>query len=101
MSYSHSTFTVEISSVPVVIFQTKWHREADEICRIWTQQHWDQLTTTGRHGGLELPPIIKLRLAHADEKAGYDAASKGAEYHDDVKVVYLIDIATRPWAQTG
>ena len=54
MSYSNSTFTVEITGVPAVVFQTKWHREADEVCRSWAQQHWKQLTTRGRLGGLEL-----------------------------------------------
>jgi len=100
MNYSNSTFTVEINGVPAVAFQTKWHAEADEICRAWTQQHWDQLTMRGRYGH-ELPPIIKLRLAHANEKAAYDGASKGAEYHNGEKVVYLIDMAARPWAYTG
>lgn len=98
ITYSNSTFTVEINGFPAVAFQTKWHKEADEICRGWAHQHWDQLTTKGRHGGLELPPIIKVRLARADEKAAY-VASKGAEYHDGNKVVYLIDMAARPWAQ--
>jgi hypothetical protein len=100
MSYSNSTFAVEISGVPAVVFQTKWRSKADEICRAWAQQHWNQLTTRGRHGGLELPPIVKLRLAHTDEKAAHEAASKGAEYHEGVKVVYLVDMAARPWARS-
>jgi hypothetical protein len=99
VTYSYSTFTVEINGFPAVAIQTKRHAEADETCRAWAHQHWDQLTIKGRHGGLELPPIIKVRLAHVDEKAAYDEASNGAEYHNDVKVVYLIDMSARPWVQ--
>jgi hypothetical protein len=101
MSYSTSTFTVEINGVPAVVFQTKWHSEADEICRAWADRHWDQLITKGRHGGLELPPIIKLRLAHADEKEAHSVRSNGAEDHGGVTVVYLIDMTSPPWASTG
>jgi len=97
MSYSISTFTVEINGVPAVVFQTKWHSEADEICRAWANQHWDQLITKGRQG-LEFPPIIKLRLAHADEKEAYVHGTSGAEYYEGVTVVYLLDITSPPWA---
>ena len=98
MSYSSSTFTVEINRVPAVVLQTKWHSDADDICRAWAQRHWDQLITKGRHG-LEFPPIVKLRLAHPDERAAYEVASRGAEYCEDVKVVYLVDMAAPPWAE--
>jgi len=100
MSYSNSTFTVEITGVPAVVFQTKRHREADEVCRSWAQQHWDHLITKGRHGGLELPPIVKLRLAQAGEKIAHELAVKGTEYHQGVRVVYLVDMTARPWART-
>jgi len=101
MIYSCSTFTVEINGFPTVVLQTKWHSEAEQICRAWAQQHCDQLTTTGRHGGLKLPPIVKLRLAHADEKAAYEGAGREVEYHNGVKIVYLVDIAARLWAHAG
>jgi len=44
-----------------------------------------------------LPPIIKLRLASAEEKAAHELASKRAEYREGVKVVYLVDLAGRAW----
>jgi hypothetical protein len=100
MSYSNSTFIVEITGVPAVVFQTKRHREAYEVCRLWAQQHWDELITKGRHGGLELPPIVKVRLAQAGEKIAHELAVKGTEYHQGVKVVYLVDMTARPWAHT-
>jgi hypothetical protein len=101
MSYSISTFTVEINGVPAVVFQTKWHSEADEICRAWAHRHWDRLVTKGRHGGLEFAPIIKLRLAHVDEKEIYGDGSNGTEYYGSATVVYLIDMTSPPWANTG
>jgi hypothetical protein len=97
MSYSNSTFTVEITGVPAVVFQTKRHKEADEVCRSWAQQHWGQLTTKGRHGRLELPPIVRVRLAQAVEKIAHELAVRGTEYHKGVKVVYLADLEARPW----
>jgi hypothetical protein len=100
MSYSNSTFTVEITGVPAVVFQTKRHKEAEEVCRSWAQQHWDQLTTKGRHGGLQLPPIVRVRLAQAGEKIAHQLAVGGTEYHQGVKVVNLVDVSTRPWAHT-
>ncbi|MBV9460174.1 MAG: hypothetical protein JO141_22040 [Bradyrhizobium sp.] len=98
MSYSISTFTVEINGVPAVAFQAKWHSEADEICRAWANRHWDELITRGRHAGLEFQPTIKLRLAHADEKEAYRIGSNGAEHYDGVTVVYLVDMTAPPWA---
>jgi hypothetical protein len=101
MGYSISTFTVEINGYPAVVFQTKWHSEAEEICRAWAHRHWDQLITKGRHAGLELEPIIKIRLAHADEREAYGIGSNGAEQYGDVTVVYLVDMTAPPWASTG
>jgi len=98
MSYSPSTFTVEINGVPAVVLQAKWHSEADELCRAWVNRH---LTTKGQHAELELPPIVKLRLAHADEKEAYDLGSDGAEYDGHAMIVYLIDLASPPWAEGG
>lgn len=100
MSYSISTFTVEITGVPAIVFQTKWHGEAEDVCRIWAQKHWDQLATRGRYG-LQLPPIIKVRLAHAKEKAAYELSGEGAEYCGDVRVVCLVDMTAPPWAHEG
>ena len=101
MSYSPSTFTVEINGIPAVVFQAKWHAEADKLCRAWVNRHWDKLKTIGRHAGLELPPIVKLRLAHADAKKAYDLGRDGAEYDGDATIVYLIDLASPPWTEAG
>jgi len=97
MGYSNSTFTLEVSGVAAVVFQAKWHSDADKICRAWVQQHWDQLRTNGRHGS-ELPAVIKLRLARAQEKVAYNSADDGAEDQDGVKIVALVDVKNRPWA---
>ena len=45
MTYSISTFTIEIDGTATAVLQAKWHSEADEICRGWTQYHWEQLLT--------------------------------------------------------
>ena len=43
-----------------------------------------------------MPPIIKVRLAHADEKEAYVVGTNGAEYYDGVTVVYLVDMTAPP-----
>jgi hypothetical protein len=91
MNYSNSTFTVEINWTATIIFEAKRHSEADEICRGWTQCHWEQLPTKGRHGS-ELPPIVKVRIARADERAIYAAEGASVEIYEEVKIVYLIDL---------
>ena len=91
MTYSDSTFTIEINGVPAVVLRTKWHAKADEICRLWAQNRRDQLTKAGPNG-FAWPPFVKLRLSRADEKAAYEDESKDAEIYDDVKVVYLVNI---------
>jgi hypothetical protein len=98
MSFSKSMFIVEVSGVAAAAFQAKWHSEADGICQAWVQQHWDQLRITGQHGS-ELPAVVRLRLAHADEKAAYNLASSKGENCDGVKVINLVDVNNRPWAR--
>jgi hypothetical protein len=93
MDYSKSTFTIEINGTPAVVFKAKWHSEADEICQGWTQYHWQQLPKKELRG-YELPPLVKVRLAHANERARYDTEGKSSEFHEGVKIVYLIDLDT-------
>jgi hypothetical protein len=89
--YSISTFTIEIDGTPTAVLQTKWHSEADEICRGWTQYHWEQLLIKGRHG-LEFPPVVKVRLSRADERAAYDEEGGSVGFYEEVKMVYLINL---------
>jgi len=91
MSYSNSTFTVEIDGTPTIVFQAKWHSEADEICRGWAQYHWEQLPKKELRG-YELPPFVKVRLAHADERSRYGAEDARSEFYEEVKIVYLIEL---------
>jgi hypothetical protein len=91
MTYSNSTFTIEIDATPTAVLQAKWQSEADEICRGWTQYHWEQLLTKGHHG-LEFPPVVKVRLARADERAAYDGEGGSVEFYEEVKIVYLVNL---------
>ena len=78
MTFSPSTFTIEIDAVPTVAFQAKWQADADQICSEWLRAHRDELSSLGP-GGVELPPIFKLRLARAAEKAAYEAQGSNIE----------------------
>lgn len=91
MSFSFSTFTIEINAVPTVAFQAKWQADADQICRDWLHTHWDQLSAKGP-GGIDLPPIFKLRLARASEREAYEAERTGFEFCGEVKLVNLIEV---------
>ena len=99
MSFSLSTFTVEINGTSTIAFQAKWQAEADEICRGWANLHWDEIAEE-RIGGIAIPPVIKVRLASAPEKAAYEAAGDHIEFFGDVKILKLIDPVGHP-DQTG
>ncbi|WP_156898824.1 hypothetical protein [Bradyrhizobium erythrophlei] len=95
MSFSPSTFTLEINGKPMLVFQTKWQVDADELCRDWVKSHWAQLVSKDRYGN-DVPPILKIRMARSTEKSAYDAAAESAEPFRDVKVVGLAAATEQP-----
>jgi hypothetical protein len=95
MSFSLSTFAVEINGTPTIAFQARWHAEADDICRGWADLHWDEISSKGPRSGVALPPIIEVRLARASEKAAYNVAGSDVEFYGEVKVVKLVEAAGR------
>jgi hypothetical protein len=98
MSFSLSTFTVEINGTPTVAFQAKWQTEADEICR--ANLHRDEIAEE-QVGGIPTQPVIKVRLASTPEKAAYyEPAASVIEFFGNVKIVKLIDVVAHP-DQTG
>ena|ERR1700742_1929954 len=95
MSFSLSTFAVDIDRVPTVAFQAKWQADAEQICRDWLHAHWDELTESGP-GGVELPPIFKLRLARTSEREAYEVGGTGFEFCGVIKVVNLVKNVEHP-----
>jgi hypothetical protein len=95
MSFSLSTFAVEINGTPTIAFQARWHAEADDICKGWANFHWDEMSSKGPRSGVALPPIIKVRLARVSEKAAYKVVGDDVEFFGEVKIVKLIDTAGR------
>ena len=88
MSFSLSTFTLDIDGKPVLVLRAKWQVDADEICRAWVHAHWNELTREGPYGA-ELPPAIRLRMARAAEKAAYETNAHSALLFHDVSIVML------------
>jgi hypothetical protein len=86
--FSKSMFVIEVEGTPTAIFETKWHVDADLICRTWTNNHSEQLLVKGR-SGLQFPPIIKLRLARPDEIATYAADNAKFEVQEGRRIAYL------------
>ena len=95
MSFTPSTFTLDIDGKPTLVLRTKWRVNAEEYCRAWVEAHQDELTTKGPYGS-DLPlisrPAITLRMAHAAEKVAYEAGAHSAELYHDVSVVTLTDV---------
>ena len=102
MNFAPSIFTVEIAHKPTIAFQAKWHAEADQICQEWLQNHWGEFAAKGP-GGVDLPPILKLRLARSAERKAYEGDGSGIEFLGDVKIIKLIDPADQsvPVTQPG
>ena len=94
MSFSLSTFTLDIDRKPTLVLRAKWQAHADEYCRAWIQAHWDELTKKGPYGA-DLPPAIRVRMAGAEEKAAYEVHEHSAHIFHDVSVVMLTE-AERP-----
>src|SRR4051812_13978903 len=92
--FSMSMFVIEVEGTPTAIFETKWHADAEGICRSWTKNHWEQLLVKGR-GRLEFPPLIKLRLARSDEIAAYAAESAISDVQEGTRIVYLRELVSR------
>ena len=95
MSFSQSTFTLDIDGKPTLVLRTKWRVNAEDYCRDWVQAHRDELATKGPYGS-DLPlisrPAITLRMARAVEKAAYEASAHSAQLFDDVSVFMLTDV---------
>lgn len=95
MSFSLSTFTLDIDGKPTLVLRTKWRANAEDYCRAWVEAHRDELTTKGPYGS-DLPlisrPAITLRMARAEEKAAYEANAHDAQQFHDVSIVTLIDV---------
>ena len=91
VSFSNSTFTLEVNGTPTVVFQAKWHGEADEVGHGWVGYHSSQLSTKGLYG-TDLPLVIKVRIARQAEKVSYEAGQSSAEFHEGVKIVYLVEL---------
>ena len=90
MSFSLSTFTLDIDGKPRLVLRAKWEAQADEICRAWVQAHWDELTGEGPYGA-ELHPAVRLRMARPTEKAAYETNVHNAMLFHDVSIVMLTE----------
>lgn len=90
LRYSLSTFTLDIDGKPKLVFRTKWHADADELCRHWVQSHQDEVISKGPYG-TDLPPMVRVRMARLAEKDTYDAGAESAELYLEVRIVRLTD----------
>jgi hypothetical protein len=93
---SLSTFTIEIDRQPVLVLQTKWQREAEEMCQEWLRTNLTALKSNGVPL-CDAKSETHVRLARPDEKARWQA-SEPSRSPDDIKVVYLLEIDGRPSA---
>ncbi len=87
--YSPSIFTLEINGNPTFAFRAKWQAEAERLGRDWVYSHKDQISTKGLHG-TELPPLIKVRIARASERAAFETDDGRAELYDGVQKIHTV-----------
>jgi hypothetical protein len=87
MSFSFSTFTLEINSTPAIVFRAKWASSAEDIGFAWARDHSKQISSKGPRGS-DLPAIVKVRIARATERTAYETADSRA-FYDGTKIVYL------------
>ena len=89
MSFSLSTFTLDIDGKPRLVLRAKWEAQADEICRAWVQAHWDELTGEGPYGA-ELHPAVRPAHGTPDGKSrAYETNVHNAMLFHDVSIVML------------
>jgi hypothetical protein len=89
MTYSNSTFVLDVNGTPHIVFQTKWHSDAEELGRRWAEGHPQQISTKGPHG-TDLPPVINVRVARGHEKTSYETEAS-FEFYEGVKIVHLVN----------
>jgi hypothetical protein len=87
MTYSDSTFVIEVNQVPYAVFQTKWQSDAEAFGKRWAADYAELLTAKGTHG-TELPPVIKVRIARPSEKAVF-ADDNSPELYEGLRIVFL------------
>jgi hypothetical protein len=90
MSFSLSTFTLEVNQSPTLVFQAKRATAAEDIGFGWAQDHVNEISIKGPHG-TDLPAVIKVRVARRAEKATYLAESGNSEFYHGVKMVFLAE----------
>ena len=96
MANLHPVFAIEVSGTPVVAFEASGQRQAGELCKeAWFLDELVLLKSNGR-------PVytkgssLKVRSASATEVQTYREAEKEAETSDDLFLVYLISLDSRP-----
>jgi hypothetical protein len=93
VSFSNSTFTIELNGTATVAFRAKWQSEADDIGQGWIGYHWHQLPTKGPLGE-DVPLVKKIRIARPAEKASYEAEGNSTEFYEGLKMVYLVELSS-------
>jgi len=86
---SLSIFTLEADRKPVLAFRCKTYSEAETIG--FDERLRTKLCTV-KSGGVPLCDdlaILRVRLAHPDERSLYEKAVSGSV---DVRIVYLVDL---------
>ena len=94
MSFSYSTFAVEIDGVPMLVFQAGKHSEAEEICREWTEKNLSDLCA--KYAVVyDANSSIKVRLARPAERASYqNATTTDTAASQGVRLVYLANLSS-------
>lgn len=89
---SLSVFTIETDRKPILAFAAKKHHEAEAFC---SDERVRSKLRSFRSGGVPLCDdysILRVRLAHSDERARYREHAASRSSVGDLGVVFLVDV---------
>jgi len=89
---SLTVFTIETDRKPILAFAAKKHHEAEAFC---ADERVRSKFRSARSGGVPLCDdysILRVRLAHSDERARYQEQSTSRSSLGILGVVFLVDV---------
>ena len=89
---SLSIFTIEVDRQPVVAFACRKHSEAEEMCADERVRAKLRLMNSGGRPLCGDFAILRVRLAHADERAIYNEKAAAKSNDSSMLMVYLVEI---------
>jgi hypothetical protein len=89
---SLSVFTIEVDRRPVLVFESRKHAEAEEICADEKMRAKLSSLTSGGKSLCDDFAILRVRLARSDEKVLYRDQASMRSNDGGLVAFYLVDL---------